>query len=78
MIQALDAIFDGTALHPQAPLNLAAGARVRITVETLIPDAESEHKTFLQTAKSLQLEGDPDWSETFEQRFHGDNLSENA
>ena len=33
MSQILDAVFDGTVLHPETPLNLKPGTRVRVTVE---------------------------------------------
>jgi hypothetical protein len=33
MIQTIEAVFDGTNLHPSVPLNLEVGARVKITIE---------------------------------------------
>jgi hypothetical protein len=66
MLQEIEAIFDGTALQLETPLNLAVGTRVRIVVESVLPN-EQKPKSFLQTAKSLQLEGDPDWSEKVDQ-----------
>ncbi|MBF2005936.1 hypothetical protein ACF3DV_10635 [Chlorogloeopsis fritschii PCC 9212] len=62
MLQEIEAIFDGTALQLETPLNLAVGTRVRIVVESILPN-EQKPKSFLQTAKSLQLQGEPDWSE---------------
>jgi hypothetical protein len=42
---------------------------VRIVVE--IPDAEAEGAvSFLDTARSLNLEGPPDWSERFEEYLY--------
>ena len=35
MPQELEAVFDGTALRPEVPLNLAVGTRVRIIVESV-------------------------------------------
>ena len=49
----------------EVPLNLKAGTRVRIILERVLPDEEP--KSFLQTAKSLQLQGEPDWSEKIDQ-----------
>ncbi len=63
MLQELGAIFDGTALQPEVPLNLAAGTRVLIIVERVLPNEVKPPKTFLKTAQSLNLQGDPDWSE---------------
>jgi hypothetical protein len=34
MIQTIEAVFDGTNLHPSVPLSLEVGARVKITIET--------------------------------------------
>lgn len=75
MIQALEAVFDGIALHPQVPLNLEAGTRVRITVETVSPASEEQPKSFLQTAKSLRLQGEPDWSVKIDQHLYGESVS---
>lgn len=73
-IQTLEAIFDGTTLHPELPLNLEAGTRVRIIVESVLPATGQPPKTFLQTAKSLQLQGDPDWSEDIDRYLSEDNV----
>jgi hypothetical protein len=69
MNQALNAIFDGTTFQLEEPPNLKPGTRVRIIVET-VPDAQP--RTFLQTAKSLCLQGEPDWSENVDHYLYGD------
>jgi predicted DNA-binding antitoxin AbrB/MazE fold protein len=56
MIQSLEAIFDGEVFQPEVPLDLKAGTRVRIIVESVVPDGK-QPKSFLQTAQSLRLEG---------------------
>jgi hypothetical protein len=71
MIQTLDALFDGAALLPEVPLNIKSGTRVRIIVESVLPDKKPKPKTFLQTAKSLNLRGKPDWSNNFEKKRLG-------
>ncbi len=38
MPQALEAVFDGTALQLEEPLNLAAGTRVTIIIESVLPN----------------------------------------
>jgi len=78
MIQTLDALFDGVTLVPEVPLNIKSGTRVRIIVESLLPDAETPRKSFLQTAKSLNLKGKPGWSENIDQYLYGENISDNA
>ncbi|TRU18863.1 MAG: hypothetical protein EWV92_17875 [Microcystis aeruginosa Ma_MB_S_20031200_S102] len=55
MLQELEAVFDGIALQPDAPLNLAAGTRVRIIVESVLPNQVKPPKTFLQTAQCDRL-----------------------
>ncbi|CAD5932249.1 MAG: hypothetical protein ACOYOY_04910 [Planktothrix agardhii] len=62
MIQEINAIFDGKSLQLESPLNLDVGTRVRIIVDTILPQ-EKTQKTFFETAQSLQLQGNPDWSE---------------
>ncbi|GCL56036.1 hypothetical protein NIES3806_33950 [Microcystis aeruginosa NIES-3806] len=63
MPQALEAVFDGTALQLEEPLNLAAGTRVTIIIESVLPNEVKPPKTFLETAQSLKLQGEPDWSD---------------
>lgn len=67
--QEITAIFDGQSLKLESPLNLEIGTRVKITVETLL-GTKNTQKTFLQTAQSLQLKGDPDWSETIDKYLY--------
>jgi predicted DNA-binding antitoxin AbrB/MazE fold protein len=76
MSQELEAVFDGTVLQPQQPLNLVAGTRVRIIVESIVPNNVEQPKTFLQTAQSLQLQGKPDWSEQVDQYLYGKTSSD--
>jgi hypothetical protein len=78
MLQELEAVFDGTALQPEVPLNLAAGTRVLIIVESIVPNEVKPPKTFLKTAQSLNLQGDPDWSEKIDQYLYGETDSDNA
>jgi hypothetical protein len=77
MSQQLEATFDGTSLQLEEPLNLAIGTRVRIIVESIMPIESIQPKTFLQTAQSLQLQGEPDWSEKIDQYLYGETASNN-
>ena len=77
MIQIVEAIFDGTTFHPTAPLDIEAGTRVRITVESVPPEIPAKRKSFLQTAKALRLEGAPDWSANLDHYLYGDAVQEN-
>ena len=75
MSQKLEAVFDGTALQLEEPLNLAAGTRVKIIVESIASNEVKPPKTFLKTAQSLKLKGEPDWSEKIDQYLYGETLS---
>ncbi|MHB8763534.1 MAG: hypothetical protein ACYDA8_04220 [Deferrisomatales bacterium] len=73
MVQMMNAIFDGKAFRPDGPVDLRPNTRVRIAVE--MPDVEpAPARSFLDTARSLELEGPPDWSERFEEYlYHRDS-----
>lgn len=78
MIQIVEAVFDGITLHPTAPLELEAGTRVRLVVESILPETPAKPMSFLQTARSLRLEGAPDWSETLDHDLYGDAAQANG
>lgn len=61
MTKSLHATFDGLVLRPDEPVELAANTRVRITIETIDAPA-GKTVSFLQTARSLNLQGPSDWS----------------
>lgn len=70
MVKTLEAIFDGQVLHLEEPVDLEPNTRVRITIETV--EAEPVHPpSFLQTARSLRLEGPPDWSTKVDDYLYG-------
>lgn len=74
MVKTLDAVFDGTVLHPVEPLALEPNTRVRITIET--EPAKQKRASFLQTARSLELEGPSDWSENVDDYLYGNKPSD--
>ena len=61
MNQTLDATFDGTVFWPDQPIELEPNTRVRLTIEEHIISAPKT-ESFLQVARSLNLEGPRDWS----------------
>jgi hypothetical protein len=67
----LTAVFDGTVLRPEAPIDLAANTRVRLTIEPT-EEAAPVAASFLQTARALDLEGPRDWSANLEDYLYGD------
>jgi predicted DNA-binding antitoxin AbrB/MazE fold protein len=70
MTKTLEAIYDGEVLRPDEPLELEPNTRVQITVETVEKRA-GNGRSFLDTARSLNLEGPPDWSERLEEYLYG-------
>ena len=70
MATTLNATFDGTVLRLDTPLELPPNTRVRVTVEA--EDLGSGTVSFLRTARSLKLQGPPDWSEQLEHQLYGD------
>ena len=65
MTKTLHAIYDGKVFRPENPLDLKPNIRVRITIETS-EEKSTKKRSFLQTARSLELEGPSDWSANFE------------
>ena len=70
MSRTIEAVFDGEVLRPQEPLELQPNTKVRITIEESTT-AQPNPKSFLQTARSLNLEGPADWSERIEEYLYG-------
>ena len=65
MVKTIEAVYDGKVLRPEGPLTLEPNTRVRITFETVEPTTD-ETASFLDTARSLNLDGPPDWATSLE------------
>ena len=61
MSQTLDATYDGSVFRLDQPIELEPNTRVRITIERA-PISEECSDSFLKVARSLNLDGPPDWS----------------
>jgi predicted DNA-binding antitoxin AbrB/MazE fold protein len=61
MSKTLEAVYDGEVLRPDEPLELEPNTRVRLTIEPATSPREKS-KSFIRTARSLDLQGPPDWS----------------
>ena len=61
MSQTFEAIFDGSVLRPEQPIELEPNTRVRITIEPVTTSGK-QPESFLEVARSLSLEGPHDWS----------------
>ena len=71
MVKTIEAVFDGAVFRPIEPIPLKPNTRVQITIETTLPVAE-EGLSFLQIARTLNLEGPPDWSTNLEEYLYGE------
>lgn len=67
MSTTIEATFDGQVFRPARPISLPPNTAVRLTVE-LLPD---EPISFLRTARSLSLEGPPDWAGNLDRYVDG-------
>ncbi len=71
MGKTIEALFDGKVFRPAEPLTLEPNTRVWIVIETT-PPAADKAVSFLRTARSLNLDGPPDWSANLENYLYGD------
>ena len=71
MTKTLEAVFDGEVLRLIEPLSLEPNTRVRLTLEVDESADEPTPKSFLQTARELDLGGPPDWSENVDDYLYG-------
>jgi hypothetical protein len=55
------ATFDGEVLRPEESLAIPPNTRLLVTIQR-IEEEPSSRGSFLKTARSLNLEGPPDWS----------------
>ncbi len=75
MEKTIEAVFDGTVFRPIEPPALEPNTRVRIVFNT-ISHVEDSKVSFLNTARSLNLEGPPDWSKNLESYLYGKKTNE--
>ncbi len=68
MATTIEATFDGQVFRPTGPVFLPPNTTVRITVEPL----PGKPASFLRTARSLNLEGPPDWATNLDAYLHGE------
>lgn len=73
MEKVFEAVFDGLVLRPDEPLALEPHTRVRLIIDATFPPHIAQ-ESFLDTAKSLALEGPTDWSENLERYLYGNRV----
>lgn len=71
----IEAIFDAKPFLPVTPVSIKPNTRVRISV-----DAQDEQAlmSFLDTARSLKLDGPPDWAERLNEYLYGGKRMKDA
>ena len=76
MGKTIQVLWDGEAFRPDEPPSLEPNTRLQITYE--LPQAglppKDEAVSFLQMARSLNLEGPPDWSANIEEYLNRDAM----
>jgi len=70
MTKTLHALYDGKVLRPEEPVDLKPNIRVRLTIDVL-EEKTPKRRSFLETARSLKLEGPSDWSSHLEDYLYG-------
>jgi hypothetical protein len=74
MTLTLHATFDGEVLRPEERLGIPPNTRLLVTIQS-IEEAPSSRPSFLNTARSLNLEGPPDWSSRLGDYLHEHKVS---
>lgn len=69
-MSSIEATFDGTVFRPTEPVALEPNTLVRLTVER-IPPKQAQPISFLKTARSLNIEGPPDWASNLDKYLYG-------
>jgi predicted DNA-binding antitoxin AbrB/MazE fold protein len=70
MSQILEVTFDGSVFRPTEVVELQPDTRVQLVV-TVKTAPEEKPKSFLQTARSLKLQGPKDWSSRVDDYLYG-------
>ena len=70
MTQTIEAVFDGKVFHPQGQIHLEPDTRVQIIIETENV-VEPPSKSFLRTARELNLKAPADFSEAIDEYLYG-------
>lgn len=69
MQKVINATFGGEVLRPENPIKIEPKTRVRLIIEPF-EKSDKKKRPFLQTAKSLKIDGTSDWSEKFEEYLY--------
>lgn len=70
VLKTIEATYDGQVIRPDSPLKLEPNTRVRITV-TPLKTARGKQKSFLATARALNLNAPADLAENMDEYLYG-------
>lgn len=77
MSRTIDAVYDGEVFRPVEPVKLKPNTRVKIILDSP-EDEEEQAKSFLQTARSLNLAGPADWARNIDDHLRGEEVSDES
>jgi len=66
MTNIIEATYDGKVFRPDKPVSLQPNTHVKIIIEVEISPDQPKQNSFLQTARSLKLNGPSDWAENID------------
>ncbi len=73
MPKIVDAIYDGKAFWPEESVSILPDTRVRLIIDfDKHATANKKTKSFLQTARNLNIDGPEDWSANIREYLYGD------
>ena len=72
MTNIIEATYDGKVFRPDKPVRLQPNTHVTITIEVDKSPDQPKQNSFLQTARSLKLNGPSDWAENIDHYLEND------
>ena len=78
IMRSIEATFDGQAFWPKEPVGLAPNTTVRLTVEQPEPNEPALSASFIDVARSLKLDGPPDWSANLDAYLYDGTINNRA
>nr|WP_239121721.1 antitoxin AF2212-like protein [Spirulina major] len=75
MVETITAVFDGEVFRPTHAVSLEPNTSVEITIKT-VENGDREPVSFLEVARSFELEGPTDWSENLDKYLYGDPVED--
>jgi len=77
MAKVSEATYDGKVFRPDGLVDIEPNTRVRIVIDAVLRVGQ-EAPSFLSVARTLRVDGPPDWSENFDKYLYGNLDNENG